>query len=420
MKLMLLTYSCAVFSNLLLLLFPAQIVPLKLSKPKTVLLAALYSLFVIPKFYFGIFSYPVYLINIGALAILVAMPFLVYEGKLWKRLLVFFWFWILQFSSDACMTGFVTADGDTTYVQLWTWNEWLRYWFISLFLYLSFCSVSLLALRMMTMRKFRFFYLLFLLYPLSLFFFIYSRVFPLNNGFWFTGLGLGVVAELFLLFYTINQEKKAELEEELKSVRHRMELEQTHYQMVEERREELAKIRHDFNNYLAAIGRLVRMGENEDAWRLIGQLTEDIGRTKENPYCGISVVNAVLEEKEADCTRQGIRLETELDMPSSFGIEPLHLCSIFGNLLDNAIEGCVRSGAEEPVIRLASRLDGDYLFIKTENPSPPPEEKALPGRGRGTKILTEIAREYGGDYAGSYEEGRYVAVVSLLILKCLS
>lgn len=126
-------------------------------------------------------------------------------------------------------------------------------------------------------------------------------------------------------------------------------------------------------------------------------------------------MNAVLSEKEAECARLGIRLEAELNLPSELEVEPLELCSIFSNLMDNAIRGCGKSGIEQPVIRLATRLDGEYLFIKSENPSLPPGDAPEFGHGYGTKILGRIAADHGGDYTGSYEDGIYRAVVCLAL-----
>jgi sensor histidine kinase regulating citrate/malate metabolism len=55
-----------------------------------------------------------------------------------------------------------------------------------------------------------------------------------------------------------------------------MELEQARYGEVEKRSEELAKIRHDFNNQLASIIQLVRTGEDGAAQEMISALTNEI------------------------------------------------------------------------------------------------------------------------------------------------
>lgn len=221
-------------------------------------------------------------------------------------------------------------------------------------------------------------------------------------------------AIIALLHYVVSLENKAALEDELRSTRHAMELEQIHYKSVEERREELARIRHDFNNQLAAIGYLIRMEETADAEKMIRQLSADIEDTRENPYCAIPVVNAVLSEKETVCREKGVLLQTELDIPYPLSVEPLHLCSIFANLLDNAIRGAEECGRKPSRISLTSAVAGDYLMIKTVNPANPPK-MPKPGHGYGSRILAEVAEQYEGSFQSGYENGMYTAVVSLLV-----
>jgi len=58
--------------------------------------------------------------------------------------------------------------------------------------------------------------------------------------------------------------------------------------------------------------------------------------------------------------------------------------------------------------------DGDYLFIKAINPSKEPSKKPVAGRGYGSRILSDLASRYGGDYRAEYKDGVFTATVSLL------
>ncbi|MDR1615398.1 MAG: GHKL domain-containing protein [Syntrophomonadaceae bacterium] len=94
----------------------------------------------------------------------------------------------------------------------------------------------------------------------------------------------------------------------------------------------------------------------------------------------------------------------------------MHLCSIFGNLLDNAIDACrQKKGSDTPIIQLNSMVDGDYLFIKLVNPSGKPVKTPVRGRGYGSsRILSDLACRYGGGYQSEHKDGVFTAVVSLL------
>jgi sensor histidine kinase regulating citrate/malate metabolism len=243
---------------------------------------------------------------------------------------------------------------------------------------------------------------------------LYSFSFDEWSAFWLSGLLFGLAANVLLLLYAISQEKKTAAQEELRETRHRIALEKSHYEAVEQRREELAVIRRDFNRKLETVAGFVRSGEDKEARAGISALAGKINRTKENPYCAIPVINAVLTEKDRNCAAAGIALSVDLNLPDALAVEPMHLCSIFSNILDNAIAACLEiQGADRPVIRLSTLPDGDYLFIKAVNPSAEPK-KSAPGRGYGTRILKELANRYEGDFQSDYRDGMFTAVVSLL------
>ena len=281
----------------------------------------------------------------------------------------------------------------------------------SIFSVLSLFFVS--AMRSISMRRFSIFYILFPIFPLSQQILIVCSVYRLQNVFFAIGIVLGIAADIGLLWYTIAHEKKMELENRVREFGYMIEAERLHCEELERRQKQLSHIRHDFNNQLAAIGQLIRQGEAADAERMIHEISDDIRSTGRNLYCSIPVVNAVLTEKDNVCQEAGIRLETELAFPEEVVIEPVYLCSIFSNLLDNAIRGVKTSGASERKIRLSVRVHGEHLFIKTSNPAQKPPQKPPRGHGQGLHILEQISAQHGGSFQSSYADGTFTAIVCL-------
>ena len=274
-------------------------------------------------------------------------------------------------------------------------------------------AVVIIIWRIVSTRGFPLFICLFLIMPVGLILMLHSFSYDEWSAYWLMGLLLGLAANALLLTYTILQEKKTAALEELKETRHRIELEKSHYEAVAQRMEEFDEIRRDFNEKLAAVARLVRSGEDFNARESISALAEKIDRTKENPYCAVPVINAVLTEKEKDCEAAGIVLSVDLNLPDPPAIESMHLCSIFSNILDNAIAACRNIQGRDKLVILSSLIDGDYLIIKAQNPSGEPK-KAAQGRGYGTRILAELAARYDGDYISEYKDGFYTVLISLI------
>ncbi|MDR2615257.1 MAG: ATP-binding protein [Oscillospiraceae bacterium] len=285
---------------------------------------------------------------------------------------------------------------------------------IALILLLAAAGVSILW-RAASTRRVPVFLCLFLILPGGQLLMLYSFSFETWSVYWLSGLLLGLAANILLLVYTISQEKKIAAIEDLRETRHRIELEKSHYEAVERRREELDSMRVDFSGKLDAVAGLIRTGEDKTARESISTLAEKLSRTKENPYCAVPVINAVLTKIENDCAAAGIALSVDLNFPHTLAVEPMHLCSIFSNILDNAIAACRKTpGADKPVIRLSSITDGDYLIVKTTNPSDKPGRKPATGHGYGLRILSELAARYGGDFQCFYREGVFATLVSLL------
>ena len=264
------------------------------------------------------------------------------------------------------------------------------------------------------MRKFRPFYLLFLIFPLSQGALLYCSIYGTLNWMFLLAVLLGLGAQVGLLIDTISYEEKITLREQLQDTRHQMALEQAHYEYAEQRREELSRIRHDFNNQLTAIGALIHSGDRDDAEKLLQDLSRSVAATREEPFCAIPVINAVLTEKAAVCRQKGIELQSELEIPVGLPIQLMHYSSIFNNLMDNAIRGVGGAETESPVIRLTARMQGDYLVIKAVNLCAREAEPPRKGHGKGFSILRSIAEEYQGDFQASRDDGIFTAVLSLL------
>lgn len=280
-------------------------------------------------------------------------------------------------------------------------------------------AVGFILQCMIFKKQFPLFMFLFLILPVGQIFMLYSFRFETWSAYWLLGLVLNLLADVLLLGFTISQERKSAAEEELKEVEHRISLEKSHYDEVLRRREQLEKIRLDFHNRLDLVMKL-EAGKNASVRNMIAAMSDQINQTRENTYCDIPVVNAILTEKEEVCLQAEIGFQVSLDIPALPWIEQMHLCSIFGNLLDNAITACKQMEHKEPpMIQLSSMVAGDYLFIKVTNPSNKPRRKQITGRGYGFRILSDLTERYGGSFQSHYHNGIFTAVVSLLAVETM-
>ncbi|MBQ8546932.1 MAG: sensor histidine kinase [Lachnospiraceae bacterium] len=225
---------------------------------------------------------------------------------------------------------------------------------------------------------------------------------------------LGIAADVILFYVMFTQGEKEKIKQQLAETEKLMEMEKGYYETIEIHREEMAKIRHDFNNQLTAALHIAKNGEGEKSVELLEQLREAIEKNAEYRWCENAVMNAVLSEKSRMCVKEGVRFTAEITAMADIGILPLHMCSILANLLDNAIHAAVESGVADAFVTVHVKQQERYVFVKVENSATESVKKEKrPGHGYGVQIIKGIAQQYNGEYQGSFEKGVYTAMVVL-------
>ena len=226
-----------------------------------------------------------------------------------------------------------------------------------------------------------------------------------------------LVADIVYLYFMADLEKKAVLEREVSSLKYARQLEEQHFKQIEEKRYEVAKIRHDINNQLASIKSMVHSRHIEQAEELIGELENTVSRTQEYRYCSIPVVNAVISEKNKEAEKYGIRLVTKIDIPDSAGITQHHLCSAFANMIDNAIRaerGFTEKDSDRKIINVDAVSDSVSVYITVRNYVSGVEisrEDDSSLHGYGQKILGDIAEIYSGTFDTTEKNGEYTCTL---------
>ena len=122
------------------------------------------------------------------------------------------------------------------------------------------CTVVFFA-KTLAFKRFSLLYIPAFLFPLSLMGIVYASATPVGDWVFLVSLLLGCGALTALMYLLGSLEEKQALEIQLWETRHALELEQAHYLCVEQQRESLFHIRHDFKNQLASISALLQMGE---------------------------------------------------------------------------------------------------------------------------------------------------------------
>ena len=209
--------------------------------------------------------------------------------------------------------------------------------------------------------------------------------------------------------------KKAELERKLQVMEYEKDRQMMEYDVLQEKERAVARLAHDYKNQLA-VG--LTLLEQKDYDRLADQLrdlSDSLTTTETVHFCANPVVNAVLANKAALCRRENITLEASLDVPEATGLSDGELCSVFANLLDNAIKAVRPLPPDRRRITIKAGPDGGSLLLKTENPYDPTQYRK--GKGLGQGIVRDIAKAHDGDFLALPQGEKFVCLLSLQLVQ---
>lgn len=194
-----------------------------------------------------------------------------------------------------------------------------------------------------------------------------------------------------------------------------MKLRQSYYEELEQNQLAIRKLRHDMNNHLGIIGSFMETGEYEKALDYFKKL-QVAAAAGSRKFCENGLVNAVINAKYNLAEKLDIPCFINMELKKVYDMDDVSLCTIFANLLDNALEAA--SGIPEKEKRrlsLKARLVSDALCIEVENTFAGEVKEAkgqlvttkenAEGHGYGLRSVQDVVELYGGHIQISHEDG---------------
>lgn len=140
---------------------------------------------------------------------------------------------------------------------------------------------------------------------------------------------------------------------------------------------QVKKFKHDFNNF--QIGLQAYLDNNDIAGAT--KYLKDLREKTSNGGCvietGNTALDAILSTKIAIAESKGIDVKTIIQIPEEIAVDPIDLCIIFGNALDNAIEACDRTELSDKEISITIICKDKAVLCKVVNTAPKPINSVL-------------------------------------------
>lgn len=266
----------------------------------------------------------------------------------------------------------------------------------------------------------------FQLYTFSLFYQSLNRID--NTVVWegFMLFLLGIVIDIALLFLVIKTFKDKMLEVKLENLETERQMNEIYNELTEENYEQMRMLKHDLLNRIQIVYAAINNGNINEAKELLDQSSEEIKEQSVKKYCANTIINTILNVKSKEAGSKGISFDIKCDVPEVLTINSGDLCTIFNNVLDNAIEAVLGLNSDEKTIACNCGIVNDYLTLKVSNPcrsdvsikdieASKTTKEDKKNHGMGIRRIKQVVAKYKGMMSMDIKDGIYEIVIGIKI-----
>lgn len=203
---------------------------------------------------------------------------------------------------------------------------------------------------------------------------------------------------------------------------YQQELLKTHFAEVDNMYRKMRGWRHDYRNHIQVLKTYAEKGDLPAVIAYLDELETDLYTVDTVIKTGNPMTDAILNSKIALAADRGIRVEADAHIPALLRFSAVDLCTILGNLFDNAIEASVSLPPEKRLIRVYMDMKGVQLYIFFLNFTDRGKLKKTGAlfpstkggdHGLGLERIDSVVEKLGGYLSRNSEEGAFTTEILL-------
>lgn len=140
-----------------------------------------------------------------------------------------------------------------------------------------------------------------------------------------------------------------------------------HYQEVENMYRQTRGWRHDYHNHIQTMKAYLAMGSLDKLAAYLNELDTDLTTVDTVIKTGNIMIDAVLNSKISLARNRGITINAKAVVPKNLSVSEIDLSLIIGNLMDNAMEACMKTDENKRFIRIYIDILKGQLYIYIMN-----------------------------------------------------
>lgn len=196
-----------------------------------------------------------------------------------------------------------------------------------------------------------------------------------------------------------------------------------HLEEVQTIYQEMRGWRHDYHSHIQTMKAYRALGQEERLDNYLNELDADLTSLDKLIRSGNVMVDAALNAKLSLARTKDIALTVTARVPVRLSVKDVDLCVIVGNLMDNAMEACLKLPKEKRFIRVYMDIKGENLYLSVTNSSSGKPNRSgerfvtskAGSHGFGLLRMEGIVRKYGGIHKTNGEMDAFTAEILLPI-----
>ena len=216
-------------------------------------------------------------------------------------------------------------------------------------------------------------------------------------------------------------ESKNEHREKERMAKNYLDAQKQYYELLRDKDLQTRKFRHDIRSHLATMQILCQKGNYEGIKEYLDNINGIVDNMANSFSVGHEIIDAMLNQYAYQANKEGIEMKVSGRIPNNLNISTFDLCTIFANLLQNAIEAASKCKSGKIYV-LCQHYKGNLLLTIQNDFEKKPE--SVGGRFKTSKLdeqnhgfgmmnVKECVERNGGTFYTEIVDKYFKAVVLL-------
>lgn len=214
------------------------------------------------------------------------------------------------------------------------------------------------------------------------------------------------------------QNRLTKSEYDLKLLKNSIDEQTKHYEELKSSQEEIRQLRHNMRSvYIGTIAEL-KAGKTENAIEQLQSNIDIIEKSSKVIDTGHPSIDSIIENKLNRCDELNIHTNLSYQYKEAININEIEIAVIIGNILDNAIEACLKFVDIDREIWGSITVDHQNIIINIKNTAIDSNNLKTSkinkkDHGYGLKSISHIAKKYNGYAKFSFGNNNFTSYVIL-------